>query len=153
MDRSEERKKWKREISAGGVVFRKENGGISILLIQGFNKGNEVPTGKWSFPKGWIGDHGEESIEQAALREVREEGGVAAKITSKLGSTKYIFKWEGENIFKIVIWFLMEYESGDVKDHDREVSEAKWVDIRQVESMLAYKTDKEIFFKAKQILL
>jgi 8-oxo-dGTP pyrophosphatase MutT (NUDIX family) len=147
-DRSEQRKKWKREFSAGGIVFKKQDGQDFVLLIQGFAKDNSAPSGKWSFPKGWVGDHGEETTEQSALREVREEGGVNAKIIKKVGDSKYTFKWEGENVFKIVSWYLMEYVDGDPKDHDKEVSVAQWVEADKVLEMLAFSTDKEIFKKA-----
>jgi 8-oxo-dGTP pyrophosphatase MutT (NUDIX family) len=142
-------KKWKREISGGGVVYKKEHGKIFILLIkpsgQTANK-DEV----WTFPKGHLDD---QKPEEAALREVKEETGVVAKIAGKLGSIKYTFVWEGDNIFKIVTFYLMEYVSGDTKNHDFEVADAEWFNIHEVENKISYKTDKEIFAKAKAILM
>ena len=144
-------KKWKREISAGGIVYKKEPDQLFILLI--------LPSGtthnqdkKWTFPKGLIHDKEGLSIEQVALSEVKEEGGVEAKIVSKLGSVKYTYKWENDNILKIVTWFLMEYVSGEPSDHDHEVAEARWFEISEAGKMISYKTDKEIFEKAKEIL-
>ena len=148
-DNSGLKKKWKKEISAGGIVYKKEDGQTFILLIKpsGVTQNKEK---KWTFPKGLIDDHGEGSIEQSALREVKEEGGVAGKIIEKLGSIKYTYVWQGENIFKIVTWYLMEYVSGDPKDHDFEVAEAKWFELSEAEKTLVYKTDKEIFEKTLQ---
>lgn len=148
----EKNKIWKREISAGGVVYKKDNGQIFVLLVKPSGKTRNKDKA-WTFPKGLIDDHGETSIEQSALREVREEGGVAAVIQEKLGSVKYSYKWEDENIFKIVTWFLMEYVSGDPADHDHEVAEAGWYPLAEAEKMISYKTDKEIFTKVKAILL
>ncbi len=137
-------KKWKREISAGGVVFKKEPERIYILLIK--------PSGKtknkaqvWTFPKGHIDD---QQPEEAAIREVKEETGIEARIVEKLGSIKYSFQWEGEKIFKIVTFYLMEYFSGDPANHDAEVSDAQWFELDQVKNLLKYKGDKEIFAKA-----
>ena len=145
-----EEKKWKREISAGGIVYKKENNLVFILMIQTSGKSAETKKA-WTFPKGHI--DGDEKPEETAVREVREETGITAKIVEKLGSIKYTFLWEGENIFKIVTWYLMEYVSGDPSGHDYEVEEAKWIELSEVEPLLKYKTDKEIFEKAKKIII
>lgn len=150
MDKIGEDKKssWKREVSAGGAVYKKDNDKVFLLLIKpsGLTKNKEK---KWTFPKGLIDN---QDPEIAAVREVKEEAGVEARIVEKLGSIKYTFIWEGENIFKIVTFYLMEYVSGDPQDHDREVAEAKWVEFSEAEKMLSYKGDKEIFIKAKKML-
>lgn len=145
----EKNKKWKREISAGGVVYKQQDDKIFVLLIKPSGKTKNKDS-KWSFPKGLI--DGSEKSETTAVREVKEEAGIEAKIEEKLGSVKYIFIWEGENIFKIVTFYLMEYVSGDPKDHDFEVAEAKWFELPEVDHHLTYKTDKEIFERAKEIL-
>ncbi|MDP4000787.1 MAG: NUDIX domain-containing protein [bacterium] len=140
----ENKKEWKREISAGGVVYKKQADKIFVLLIKPSGATNNKEK-QWTFPKGLLDG---QVPETAALREVKEEGGVIANIIEKLGSIKYSYKWEGENIFKIVTFYLMEYVSGDPKDHDHEVAEAKWVEIVEVENMLTYPGDKETFEKA-----
>lgn len=143
-----ENKQWKREISAGGIVYQKQDGQIFVLLIKASGKTHDQER-KWTFPKGLIDD---QKPEEAALREVKEEAGVEAKIIQKLGSVKYTYMWQGESVFKIVTWYLMEYISGDPANHDFEVSEAGWYELFEAEKMLSYKTDKEIFKKAKKIL-
>ncbi len=145
-----EEKKWKREISAGGIVYKKESGQFFVVLIKHSGKTANQEKEVWTFPKGHI-DPGEKP-EDAAIREVGEETGVVAKIVDKLGSIKYTFVWEGENIFKIVTFYLMEYISGDVAGHDYEVEEAKWFEFLEAEKQLHYKADKETLAKAKKIL-
>lgn len=152
-ERKQQRKTWKKEESAGGIVFKKQDNQIFILLIIPSFSERHPTYPIWTFPKGWIHDHPDETIEQSAVREVREEGGVDAKIVSDLGQVKYFFKWQGENIFKIVHWFLMEYVLGGPNNHDLEVKEAKWIEINEVEKFINYKTDKEIFSKAKERLI
>lgn len=142
---------WKKEVSAGGIVYKKENGQIYILLIKPSGKTADQER-KWTFPKGLIADKNPESIVESALREVKEEGGVEAVVKDDLGEVKYFYKWQGQNIFKIVRWFLMEYASGDPANHDFEVAEAGWFELSEAEKMLSYKTDKEIFEKAKKAL-
>lgn len=146
---TEEKKKWKREISAGGVVYKKDQSQTFVLLV--LTSGATAEDKQvWTFPKGHLDD---QKPEEAAVREVREEGGVEARIVEKLGSVKYTFVWKGENIFKIVTWYLMEYVSGDPADHDHEVKDARWVTLPEAETMLKYKTDKEIIQKAKPFLI
>jgi len=149
----EEKKNWKREVSAGGVVYKKQNDQLFILLVLTAGV-TETREQKWTFPKGWVGAENKgESMQEAALREVKEEGGVEAEIRQDLGEVKYFYKFEGQNIFKIVRWYLMEYKSGDPKDHDHEVLEAKWFTLEEAEKTIVYKTDKEIFEKAKKFLV
>ncbi len=147
-DRSEERKKWKKEVSAGGVVYKKEDGKVLVLLCMPRERNFGKPAGRWSFPKGWVGDHPDEKLEETALREVREEGGVNAEIKGDLGESRYFFRWQGENILKTVHYYLMEYVSGDIEDHDEETAEARWVEITEAGDMLKFKEDREILEKA-----
>jgi len=46
----------------------------------------------------------------------------------------------------------MKYVSGDIKDHDWEVENSGWVLADQVEEKLTFKTDKEVFQRAKELL-
>lgn len=130
------------EESAGGIVFKKENSQILILVTQ-----HSAHHG-WVFPKGLI-DKGEDKV-TSALREVKEEGGVEAKVIKELPSVEYFYKFEGQTIKKKVTYFLMEYVSGNIEDHDWEMEAAEWLPANKVEERLSYKTDKEVFQKAKE---
>lgn len=84
--------------SSGGVVFL----GNSVLMLKKLN-------GDWVLPKGTM--EKEESSEETALREVKEETMIKAKIITPLGETCYRFKnyWSNNAIIeKKVYWFLME---------------------------------------------
>lgn len=129
----------KREFSAGGIVFNK---GKVLLTKHSQNK-------HWSFPKGLI-DPGQTS-QEAAIREVKEEGGVEAEIIDKLGYNKYVYTLNGEKIFKIVTYFLMKYLSGDTKDHDWEVEEAGWYPPEDALKQLTFGQDKELLKKALEM--
>lgn len=138
---------YKIEISAGGIIYKKEKDGIYWLVTQhSQHKG-------WGFPKGLVGDKiKDEPMEEAALREVREEGGVEAKIITKLPQTaKYIYKFQDTLIDKTVYYFLMEYLSGDPNGHDWEVSEAKFLKEDEVKKILTYKIDQDAFAQALEI--
>jgi len=133
--------KHKTEISAGGVVFKKVADQTLWLITQHSQHKH------WGFPKGLVGDEdATESKEIAALREVREEGGVTAKIVNPIpAEALYKYTFEETLIEKKVYYFLMEYKSGDPKDHDWEVSDAKFVTEDEVRKTLSYKTEKEAF--------
>lgn len=153
MDEQKPKKEWVREFSAGGLVYKRKQGVTYLLLIEPKGPHWGPPVGYWSYPKGRIGDSDpSDTPESAALREVREEGGVSGKIVEKLGDIKYTFEWEGRNIFKIVTYYLMEYLDGDPSDHDHEVAQAAWFPLHQVPDKLKFSHDKAIFKKASELL-
>jgi mutator protein MutT len=127
----------KREFSAGGIVFNSDG---QVLITQ--NSTNH----HWGFPKGHI-EKGQTS-ELAALREVREEGGIVAEIVQKVGESKYYYSREGHKVFKVVTIYLMNYISGDIADHDWEVSESKWVDPEEALQTLSFDADKKMLKEA-----
>jgi 8-oxo-dGTP pyrophosphatase MutT (NUDIX family) len=130
------------EISAGGVVFRRSPVGIEILICKA------ASYHRWVLPKGLV-DKGEK-LEQTALREVREEVGVRARLIDNLGEPEqYIFTFRGVRIFKKVYYFLMEYEQGSEQIHDHEMEEVKWVPIDDALTLLAYEGSREMVRRAK----
>lgn len=144
-----------REFSAGGIVYKKvlssrskvQSSTLWLVAQHSHHKG-------WVFPKGLIGDnHKGESSEETAVREVKEETGVEAKIITKLKKpATYFYVWEGEKRFKTVYYFLMEYVGGDINDHDFEMSAVEWWPQEKVEKDLTYKSDKEAFKEALELI-
>ena len=138
----------KLQISAGGVAFRKQDGRIDVALI---SVGEE---NRWQLPKGLV-DKGE-STEDAAIREVREEAGIDTEIVTRIDKVEYWYFWKenGQRIryHKFVYFYLLRYKSGDVRNHDHEVNEARWVDIDDAIKMLAFDNEKKIMAKAKELI-
>jgi 8-oxo-dGTP pyrophosphatase MutT (NUDIX family) len=85
-----------------------------------------------------------ESVADAALREVREEAGVQARLVEKLGDVRYWYMRDGRRIAKVVSFFLLEYVDGDVRRHDFEVEEALWMPLEQASRELTYKGEREM---------
>jgi 8-oxo-dGTP pyrophosphatase MutT (NUDIX family) len=135
-----EKLKVKREFSAGGVVFRREPEGVLWLVVK--PKGSE----QWRLPKGKI-EKGEDSA-QTALREVKEEGGVEAKILSKIGNIKYFYVEDGQRIFKTVTFYLMEYIQEAQEGFCWETEEIAWLPFEEAKEKLAFKNEKGILEEA-----
>ncbi|MBI2430770.1 MAG: NUDIX domain-containing protein [Candidatus Levybacteria bacterium] len=136
------------EFSAGGIVLRQaQDKKIEILVAQHSQHHG------WVFPKGLIGDSGKkETKEETAVREVQEETGVWAKIIKPLTPISYWYQFEGQKIKKTVYYFIMEYVSGDIKDHDWEMENVEWLPIEEVEKRLTYSSDKQVWQEAKKLL-
>jgi len=139
-----EKLKVKREFSAGGVVFRREPEGVLWLIVK--PKGSE----QWRFPKGKI-ERGENSV-RAALREVKEEGGVEARILSKIDNIKYFFVQKGQKIFKTVTFYLMEYIQEAQGGFCWETEEIAWLPLEEAKERLAFKNEKGILEAADSVL-
>jgi 8-oxo-dGTP diphosphatase len=125
----------KREFSAGGVVLR--GGEIAVVTPH---------RGVLALPKGH--PDGEETLEQAATREVLEETGLVARPVERLGEVRYWYTFRGERVLKSVTFFLFDYVSGSVEDHDDEVESAEWIPLERAPELLSYKGEREMAEKA-----
>ena len=125
------------EFSAGGVVVR-DGRCVVIVPTRRAARGNRV----LALPKGH--PDGNESPADAALREVREETGVEATVVEKLGDIRYWYMRGGERIAKVVSFFLFDYVSGELEDHDHEVEHAEWMPLEEAARRLTYKGEREM---------
>jgi len=89
-----------------------------------------------------------ESTAAAALREVREEAGVEARLVEKLGDVHYWYMRAGQRIAKVVSFFLLEYVAGEVDDHDLEVEHARWLSLEDAACELTYPGEREMAARA-----
>ena len=129
------------EVSAGGVVLSGDRV-VVIVPTRRAASGHRV----LALPKGHV-DPGETPA-QAAKREVREEAGVDAALVDQLGEVRYWYQRDGRRIPKLVTFFLFDYVSGDVADHDHEVEEARWIPIERALRELTYKGEREMVERA-----
>lgn len=136
----------KKETSAGGIVFRRVQSPESSVGIVWLVTQHSQHKG-WVFPKGLVGDSvANESMVTAALREVEEEGGVKARILyPNPVKVSYSYVWNDLQVDKTVYYYLMEYVSGDPKDHDWEMMDAKFISQDKVLPLLTYPSDKQAF--------
>jgi 8-oxo-dGTP pyrophosphatase MutT (NUDIX family) len=137
----------KREISAGGVVYRRDGEQIEVVLASRRTRRGELA---WGLAKGGIED--DESPEDAAIREVREETGLLAEIEASLGETRYFYVWESVRIRKTVHFFLMRHTGGDVEDRDDEMEEIRWFPLERALKRAAYRGERDVLGRAAELL-
>jgi 8-oxo-dGTP pyrophosphatase MutT (NUDIX family) len=135
------RTRTEREFSAGGVVVR----GDEVAVIVPFKRSQDGER-VLALPKGH--PDGDETMEEAAAREVREETGLTAELVDKLGDVRYWYQRGGRRIFKIVSFYLFRYKSGDVADHDHEIEEARWMPLREAAEQLSFPGEREMVVRA-----
>jgi 8-oxo-dGTP pyrophosphatase MutT (NUDIX family) len=136
-----------RAVSCGGIVLRSGESGLEIVLGRR-QRGDDSST--WSLPKGT--PDGDETVEQTALREVREETGLEVRVTAPVGPIEYFFMQRGVRIHKTVHYFLMEPLGGDLADHDREFDEVRWVPIDEARALMSFPTERDIVEQALPIV-
>jgi len=137
------------QISAGGVAFRWKDSEPEMVIV------SVKPKLRWQLPKGIV-DPGE-SPKETAVREVREEGGVETELLSLIETIEYWYRSvkNGKPVryHKFVHFYLLEYRSGDVSDHDHEIEEARWVSFDEAVEMLEFKSEREVVEKARELII
>ena len=133
------------EFSAGGVVVR-DGRCIVIVPTRRAADGSRV----LALPKGH--PDGAESAADAALREVREETGVDAALVEKLGDIRYWYMRGGRRIAKVVSFFLLDYVSGELDDHDHEVERAEWMALDEAARRLTYQGERDMVVAGGRVL-
>jgi 8-oxo-(d)GTP phosphatase len=140
----------RREVSAGGVIWRRRNGKLEVVLVR--------PAGKetWVLPKGHL-EPGE-GVREAALREAAEESGLEVVAGDELGEVSYVYSWRDRpgvpmlRIFKRVHFFLMKSVGGDPNAHDDEIDEVAWLSINEALKRASHQSERELIAKARTIL-
>jgi 8-oxo-dGTP pyrophosphatase MutT (NUDIX family) len=129
------------ETSAGGFVLAAD-GSPRIAVIGRRNRGGRID---WCVPKGHL--EGEETIEQAAIREIAEETGLEAEIIESLGSIHYEFSTPTSIISKTVHHFLMRQTGGTLtieNDPDQEAVDIRWINADLLHAELAHENERRL---------
>ncbi len=133
-------------VSAGGVVYRRAANGIETVLC-----GRDDPV-RWSLAKG-TPDPGE-TLEQTALREVREETGLATIIEAPIKSIDYWFSDREGTVryHKTVHFYLMSPVGGHTDRHDPEFDVVAWFPCAEALDRLAYANEAEVLRQAMHLI-
>jgi 8-oxo-dGTP pyrophosphatase MutT (NUDIX family) len=140
------------EKSAGFIIYQQKEGKNFFLLLHYPNNRRQAK-GKdfWEFPKGHI-EKGESDL-QTALREIKEETGMEdLKVNDNFKEwIKYYFRAEGNNIFKVVVFFLGQTKTTQVKISDEHIG-YEWLEFDQAYKRVAFPNSKKILKKANDFL-
>jgi 8-oxo-dGTP pyrophosphatase MutT (NUDIX family) len=121
--------------AAGGIVRSQGPHGDAILVVRRRRYAGDV-----SLPKGKV--KAGESLEETALREVREETGYDVRILEKVGTTTYVANGRP----KVVSYFLMEITSGGqvAQPDEREIERIDLMTPPDAISALTYQEDRDL---------
>jgi 8-oxo-dGTP pyrophosphatase MutT (NUDIX family) len=136
------------QISAGGVAFRWQDSKLEVAIV------SVKPKLRWQLPKGIV-DPGE-SPPITAVREVKEEAGIETDLIKLIETIEYWYRsvknGKPVRFHKFVHFYLLEYKSGDVSNHDHEVEESRWVSVEEALQMLDFNSEREVVEKAKEMI-
>jgi 8-oxo-dGTP pyrophosphatase MutT (NUDIX family) len=118
--------------AAGGLVVRRRGGLLEVVVV------HRPDQRDWSFPKGKL-EPGE-TVEIAALREVREETGMACRLLRFIGHTEYV---DRKGRPKAVAYWIMAAEEGSFTPN-AEVDDLRWSSLGDAIRLLSYSRDREL---------
>ncbi|MEZ0166444.1 NUDIX hydrolase [Kineococcus sp. LSe6-4] len=128
------------ETSSGGLVVDLSTGVPRAAVICRLNRAGRP---EWCLPKGHL--EGEETLEQAAVREIEEETGIRGEVVETLGAIDYWFSAEGRRIHKVVHLFLLRAVGGSLtveNDPDAEAVDVEWVPFPDLDGRLAFPNER-----------
>ena len=139
------KKKAEREVSAGGIVFRRDADGTArFLLIKDSYQ-------HWGFPKGHLEEG--ESPAAAAMRETREETGLENLILQ--GPIRVIdwhFRFRGKYIHKYCHFFLFESPEGECTPQvDEGITAVRWETVERSLEVLSYDNARGVLRRAAEM--
>jgi len=139
------KKRAEREVSAGGIVFRRDPDGTPrFLLIRDSYR-------HWGFPKGHLEE--EESPADAATRETREETGLEQLILrGPIRLIDWHFRFRGKYIHKYCHFFLFESPEGEaVPQVDEGITAVRWETLDRSLEVLSYDNARGVLKRAAEM--
>jgi 8-oxo-dGTP pyrophosphatase MutT (NUDIX family) len=135
-----------RETSAGGVVYRLEAGAPLYLLIRDSYS-------NWGFPKGHV--ESGEGADEAALREVREETGLAElALRGTIDTIDWYFRFRGRLIHKVCHFYLMQTAQADTLPQRAEgITACQWVGYDAATSVISYANARHVLRRAQEMIV
>jgi 8-oxo-dGTP pyrophosphatase MutT (NUDIX family)/phosphohistidine phosphatase SixA len=118
--------------SAGGLVWRPGPAGPEVCLV------HRPRYDDWSFPKGKLNDH--EHVLLAAVREVREETGIAVVLGRRLPTARYLARGRP----KRVDYWAARALAGDGFQPNSEVDSVAWLPLAAARERLSYAHDSKV---------
>ena len=133
------------ETSAGGVVYRVDQGEPLFLLIRDSYR-------NWGFPKGHLEPR--EAPENAALREVQEETGLeTVTLDGQIETIEWYFRFRGKLVHKVCHFFLMQTSSDRTEPQRAEgITACKWARFDDALKLVSYENAREVLTRANDMV-
>ena len=133
------------EVSAGGIVFRRSDDGVRFLLIRDSYR-------NWGFPKGHL--EAEESPDEAATREVREETGLTRlTLVAPVDVIDWHFRFRGRVVHKVCHFYLIEAAGGHPRPLRKEgITACRWFDFEKASLLVSYENARTVLARARAML-
>lgn len=133
------------EVSAGGIVFRRDGDRTLYLLIRDSYR-------NWGFPKGHLEEG--EAPAAAALREVGEETGLAdLELRAPIETIDWEFRFRGKRIHKTCHFFLIETPGRRTTPLLAEgITACRWASFEQADQLIAYDNARSVLRQAQALL-
>jgi 8-oxo-dGTP pyrophosphatase MutT (NUDIX family) len=142
---SKKKSKAEREVSAGGIIFRRQpDRSARFLLIRD-------PYDHWGFPKGHL--EGEETPAETALRESAEETGLSDLLLhGPIRIIDWHFRFRGRYIHKFCHFFLFESPAADVVPQlDEGITDHRWLAMNEALDLLSYDNARGVLKRAGEM--
>lgn len=148
------KRKYRNEFSAGGLVLKKifktaskNRLSAKALMVEVKNLQSQIV---WTFPKGHLEKN--ETCEQSALREVKEETGWNCRIVQNgkrkfFQKVRYQFERDRCPVKKSVTWYLMVPISKSGAKDPEEIRRVRWFSIQTAMKKVRYPSDIKLLEK------
>lgn len=120
--------------ACGAVVFRRALCRLQYLLIRQHD-------GVWGFPKGHV--DGSESEQETALREVREETGLAVRLLPEFRHV-VMYRIPSGAQKQVTLFLAAPEHPARVRRQEAEIADSAWLGFRRARRRLTYSNTREV---------
>jgi len=131
------------EVSAGAIIFRREDGIVKYLLLH-------YTSGHWDYVKGHM-EAGEDEL-TTVKRECNEETGITDLqfIPGFHHEMHFFFRRNNETISKKVYFYLAETKTAEIKLTEH--TGYKWLPYEEAAKLVTFSNSRELLKKAHEIV-
>lgn len=122
---------------AGAVAVRRVDGGICYLIVTARRDPRQ-----WILPKGKV-EPGE-SLAEAAVRELEEEGGVTGEILGRVGSLSFVDCGQ-----RLKVHYFLVHATEEVGSAERR--KRRWCAFEEADRMLTFDDSRELLQEARKL--
>ena len=115
---------WRPAVAADNVVYRFDGKSLQVLLVQ---RGKDPYKGMWALPGGFLNE--DETLKEAALRELKEETGIVPRYTEELFSCSGVNRDPRGRVISVVYYSFIhggEAQAGD------DAADTQWFNIYEL---------------------